>query len=188
MDKNEKLEEKTSQLEDQVKQNWGVGWMKIHNMQKEIKQLKQIDTGKNLQIRDLEISWHQLKQTDMEKNHQIQDLEQTCDELRSMDKASQKKIKALERLIARLESNRGPSTSLSRAPNRLNSTDRESECPQPEMEEMPISNVFLICVQGIVLLKKKILRQLICSALSNQKQFFLACFSFLVFLFINSIL
>ena len=79
VDKNEKLEEKTSMLESQVKQNWGVGWMKIHNMQKENKELKKIDTGKNQQIRELEISWHHLKQIDMGKNDQIQDLEQTCD-------------------------------------------------------------------------------------------------------------
>ena len=156
VDTNDKLEEKTSMLESQVKQNWGVGWMKIHNMQKENKELKKIDTGKNQQIRELEISWHHLKQIDMGKNDQIQDLEQTCDLLKSMDNAKHRKIKKLEKHIARLERLVFPT------------------------HELP--------VQGIVLPQKKILRQIISSPLSHQKQFFLACFSFLVFLFINSIL
>ena len=160
VDKNKKLEEKTSMLEDQLEQRLDmlqVSKIKIRSLQIDNKELKKMDTEKYQQIRDLEITCHQLKKTETKNIQGIQDLQECLEWFRSMDKAKHQQIKDLERHIAHLESTRGPLDSSSDsclAPD--GATDRE--CLEPKREEMPISNVFLtheLPAQGAAALPKR---------------------------------
>ena len=160
VDKNKKLEETTSMLENQLKQRWDmlhVAEIKIRSLQIENKELKKMDTEKYQQIRDLEITCHQLKKTETKNIQGIQDLQECLEWFRSMDKAKHQQIKDLERHIAHLESTRGPLDSSSESCPALNSTT-DRECLEPKMEEMPISNVFLtheLPAQGAAALPKR---------------------------------
>merc|ERR1712012_1296621 len=78
VDKNKKLEEKTSMLEDQLEQRLDmlqVSKIKIRSLQIDNNELKKMDTEKYQQIRDLEITCHQLKKTETKNIQGIQDLQ-----------------------------------------------------------------------------------------------------------------